>query len=145
MFDFFRKLISSEPTERPIDPRVAAAALLVEAALIDGVYANLESDVIIDILLNSFGFDAAKADAVLEQAEALAEEASDSQRFTKRVKTLPLNERRSIIEGLYRVVLADGEKSAIEESFVRRISGLLYIDDVSRARAKQNAEATLSG
>ena len=60
MFDALKNLFSRrEPTQsREIDPEVATAALLVEVALVDGVYANLESDQIAEILLDSLGLDA---------------------------------------------------------------------------------------
>ncbi|HCX11211.1 MAG TPA: hypothetical protein DHU81_12915, partial [Hyphomonas sp.] len=124
------------PAERPMDPQVAAAALLVEAALSDGVYVNIESDMIAEILLEAFKFDADKADAVLAEGEALAEEAVGSHQFTKHVKKLPIAERISIIEGLYRVALADGEKSDIEDAYIRHVASLLHIDDISRAQAR---------
>ena len=101
------------PALKAMDPQVAAAALMVEAALIDGVYVNIESDMIAEILLEAFGFDADKADAVLAEGEALAEEAVDSYQFTRHVKKLPMAERISIVEGLYRVALSDGEKRPI--------------------------------
>lgn len=132
------------PAEKPMDPQVAAAALLVEAALSDGVYVNIESDIIAEILLEAFQFDADKADAVLEAGEALAEEAVDSHQFTKHVKKLPMAERVSIVEGLYRVALADGEKSPIEEAFIRQVASLLYVDDILRAQARQAAEKRMA-
>ena len=132
------------PAERPMDPQVAAAALLVEAALSDGVYVNIESDMIAEILLEAFKFDADKADAVLAEGEALAEEAVGSHQFTKHVKKLPLAERISIIEGLYRVALADGEKSDIEDAYIRHVASLLHIDDISRAQARQAAEKRIA-
>ncbi|MDX1292696.1 MAG: TerB family tellurite resistance protein [Hyphomonas sp.] len=132
------------PAEKPMDPQVAAAALLVEAALSDGVYVNMESDVIAEILLEAFGFDADKADAVLAEGEALAEEAVGSHQFTKHVKKLPMAERVSIIEGLYRVALADGEKSDIEDAYIRHVASLLHIDDISRAQARQAAEQRIA-
>ena len=132
------------PAERPMDPQVAAAALLVEAALSDGVYVNIESDMIAEILLEAFGFDADKADAVLAEGEALAEEAVGSHQFTKHVKKLPIAERISIIEGLYRVALADGEKSDIEDAYIRHVASLLHIDDISRAQARQAAEKRIA-
>ena len=128
------------PAEKPMDPQVAAAALLVEAALSDGVYVNMESDVIAEILLEAFQFDADRADAVLEEGEALAEEAVGSHQFTKHVKKLPISERISIIEGLYRVALADGERSDIEDAYIRHVASLLHVDDISRAYARQTAE-----
>ncbi|KCZ53410.1 hypothetical protein HY29_17055 [Hyphomonas beringensis] len=131
------------PAEMPMDPQVAAAALLVEAALSDGVYVNMESDVIAEILLEAFQFDADKADAVLAEGEALAEEAVGSHQFTKHVKKLPIEERVSIVEGLYRVALADGEKSDIEDAYIRHVASLLYVDDIMRAQARQAAEARI--
>jgi len=86
----------------------AAAALLVEAALVDGVYANLESDMIAELLVTSFNMDAERADSVLKKGESLAENAVDAHALTRHVKTLPEAERVAIIEGLYRVSLADG-------------------------------------
>lgn len=145
MFDGLKRLFAPKtPATRPMDPHVAAAALLVEAALSDGVYANLESDMIAEILLESFQFDAAKADAVLAEGETLAEEAVGSHEFTKHVKALPLSERVSIIEGLFRVALSDGEKCAIEDAYIRHVSSLLHVDDVSRAGARQRAQARLA-
>ena len=132
------------PAEKPMDPQVAAAALLVEAALSDGVYVNIESDMIAEILLEAFKFAADRADAVLAEGEALAEEAVGSHQFTKHVKKLPVAERISIIEGLYRVALADGEKSDIEDAYIRHVASLLHIDDISRAQARQMAEKRIT-
>ncbi|MEO1475927.1 MAG: TerB family tellurite resistance protein, partial [Pseudomonadota bacterium] len=78
MAGFLSKLFGRadpKPSDEPISPEAAAAALLVEAALVDGVYADLESDRIAMILLESFDFDADRADTLLAQGEALAEEA----------------------------------------------------------------------
>lgn len=129
------------PAQKAIEPEVAAAALLVEAALADGIYADIESDQIVMILLESFDFDAARADDVLAQGEALAEEAVDAHQFTKHVKKLPMDQRIAIIEGLYLVALADGEKCPFEDAFIRQIAGLLYVADVPRAGARKRAEA----
>ena len=139
--NFFRQ---KTPAEKPMDPQVAAAALLVEAALSDGVYVNIESDMIAEILLEAFKFDADKADAVLAEGEALAEEAVGSHQFTKHVKKLPVEERVAIIDGLYRVALADGEKSDIEDAYIRHVASLLHIDDISRAQARQAAEKRIA-
>ncbi len=133
----------SEATPRPeIDPHVAATALLVEAALSDGIYADCEQDMIVDTLEAAFGMDPEKAAKVLDQAEELAETAVDHHRFTKVVKTcLSEQERIALIEQLWMVALADGEKSPFEDAFVRRIAPLLGIDDRERVFARSRAEA----
>ncbi len=146
MMRSLRSLFTSKtPAELPMPAEMAVAAHLVEAALVDGVYVNIESDMIAEILLESFAFDADKADAVLAQAETLAEEAVGSHQFTKHAKKLPLADRVKVIEAIYRVVLADGERSDEEEAYVRQVAGLLYVDDISRAEARKRAEARSAG
>ena len=117
MFAALKRLFGNDEPAAPATtaPHVAAAALLVEAALADGVYANLESDQIVEILLESFDFDAEKADAVLAEGEMLAEDS-----------------------------LSDGEKCAIEEAYVRHVASLLHVDDIQRAGARKDAERKLS-
>lgn len=132
------------PAEQAMAPEVAVGALLVEAALVDGVYVNIESDMIAEILLESFNFDAARADAVLAEAETLAEEAVGSHQFTKHAKKLALGDRVKVVEAIYRVIFADGERSDLEEAYIRHVAGLLHVDDVSRAQARQRAEARIS-
>lgn len=143
MAGFFSKLFGGGRPEAPVrdlDPHEAAAALLVEAALVDGVYANLESDMIAEILVTSFDMNADRADEVLQRGESIAEEATDTHALTRHVKTLPQGERASVVEGLYRVSFADGEACKYEESFIRHVASLLHVDDVTRAHAKKRAE-----
>jgi uncharacterized tellurite resistance protein B-like protein len=144
MFRVIKTWFKSETIEaRPeIDPHIAATALLVEAALSDGIYADCEQDQIREILTAAFKIDPATVETVLDQAEALAETAIDHHRFTKVVKAcLSEQERVALIEQLWMVTLADGEKSPFEEAFVRRIAPLLAIDDRERVFARSRAEA----
>ncbi|HPF23434.1 MAG TPA: TerB family tellurite resistance protein [Hyphomonas sp.] len=132
---------SKTPAERDMDPHIAVAALLVEAALVDGVYVNIESDMIAEILLEAFDLEADRVDELISEGETLAEEAVDSYNFTRHVKKLSMSTRISVIEGLYRVALSDGERSDVEDAFIRHVASLLYVDDVARAGARQRAEA----
>ncbi|MEM6898816.1 MAG: TerB family tellurite resistance protein [Pseudomonadota bacterium] len=144
MTGLFSKLFGRsdpKPSDQPISPEVAAAALLVEAALVDGVYADLESDRIAMILLESFDYDAERVDGLIAEGEALAEEAVGAHQFTKHVKKLPLQQREKIVEGLYLVAFADGEKCPFEDAFIRHVASLLYVEDVPRAQARKRAEA----
>lgn len=126
-----------------MDAHVAATALLVEAAMADGIYADIEQARIRAILTNAFRLSEARAAEVLEAGEAAAEAAVDHYRFTKVVKSLPLSERVAMVERLWMVALADGEESPFEDAFVRRIAGLLHVPDTergeARARARENA------
>lgn len=145
MFDAIKRIFSGEPErDEAVDPHEAAAALLVEAALADGIYANMESDMIAMILLESFDFDADRVDALLARGEILAEESVGSHQFTRHVKKLPMAEREAIIEGLFRVALSDGDKCPYEEAYIRHVASLLHVDDVRRAHARRRAEERLA-
>lgn len=141
---FLKKIFGAKATTSnpEIDPHVAATALLVEAALADGIYADCEQEQILTTLGVAFSLDAEKAKSVLDKAEELAETAVDHHRFTKVVKTcLSEQERVALIEELWMVALADGEKSPFEDAFVRRIAPLLGIYDRERVFARSRAEA----
>lgn len=147
MIDVLRRLFGGgDPKpDTVLDPYEAAAALLVEAALADGIYANMESDMIAEILVESFDFDAARADTLIRRGELLAEEAIGAHQFTKHVKTLPEGEREAVIEALFRVALADGDRCPYEEAYIRHVASLLHIDDVARAKARKRAERKVAG
>ena len=126
--------------DEEITAELAAAALMVEAAMSDGVYANVEHDEIIKVLIASFKLDAEAAEAVLNKAEDLADRAVDHHRFTKVVKMLDHDRRMQIMTDLWRVALADGERDAHEDMLLRRLAPLLALSDRERAEARQAAE-----
>ncbi|MAK61768.1 MAG: hypothetical protein CMK09_12375 [Ponticaulis sp.] len=145
MIDWFKSMFATKDDEtddagRTDNPKVAAAALLVETALTDGIYADIESERILDVLMQTFDLDREAASEILTEAEDLAEEATGAHQFTKMVKTLPDDQRISFIQGLYFVTLADGEKCPFEDAFVRHVASLLHVEDRDRAEARKRAE-----
>lgn len=147
MFDKLKQMFagSAAPSRPKLDAHTAATTLLVEAALADGIYADCEQDQIKEILAAAFLLEPDAVNRMLDQAEELAEAAIDHHRFTKVVKTgLSEQDRIALIEQIWMVALADGEKSPFEDAFVRRIAPLLGIDDRERAFARARAEETIS-
>jgi uncharacterized tellurite resistance protein B-like protein len=143
MLDAIIRMISgAEETEEPDahSTELAAAALMVQAALSDGVYADVESDMILTMLKTGFDLDDAAARALLDEAEGLAESAVDHHQFTKVIKDLPRERRIAFMTQLWRVALADGEKDAHEDSLLRRLAPLLALTDRERAEARQAAQ-----
>jgi uncharacterized tellurite resistance protein B-like protein len=146
MWSAIRKLFGGGGVDVPVaggspleEARVCATALLVEAALSDGIYADIESEQIRDIVRTSFGVDEAAAANILSNAEELAETAADQHRFTNIVKRLPLNEREQLVENLWRVVFADGEETPEEEAMVRKLADLLHVDPRASRLARRKA------
>jgi uncharacterized tellurite resistance protein B-like protein len=147
MWSAIRKLFGGDgggpsAPRTPLDEaRVCATTLLVEAALSDGVYAEIESEQIREIIQTTFGVDDAAAASILNEAEDNAETAADHHRFTNIVKRLPLVEREQLVESLWRVVYADGEETPEEEAMVRKLADLLHVDP----RASRLARLKIAG
>ena len=143
MMRAIRNLLRSQKTaDLPADvsdPRVAAAALLVEAALSDGVFAEVEQQRILDVLASAFGVGRDEAQTILSAAESANEAAIDAWRFTSVVKTLGYPVRTQIVEGLFRVANADGDACAFEDAFIRHVASLLHVTDTDRALARERA------
>ena len=140
MFDSLARLFrTDEAVERDIPGSLALAALLVEAARRDGDYAADERHAILRIVKREEGLDEAAADSLLNEAEAAQDAAVDLFRFTHALKeSTPFEDRVRIIEDLWDVILADGERGHEEDQLVRSVCGLLGIPDresgLARAR-----------
>ncbi|WP_019961144.1 tellurite resistance TerB family protein [Woodsholea maritima] len=142
MFDSLKKFFTGSPVPTPKrpTPQEAAAALLVEAALTDGVYADVEAVQIKALLAKSFELSDDDAQALLAVGEDYAETAVDHFKFTETVKFgLPHDQRLTLLEHLWRVAMADGEHCAYEEAMIRKITPLLGLDDHDSAAARQRA------
>lgn len=143
MVGIFKRMFGGkeEPRTDEMTPELAAATLLVEAALTDGVYADVESVAIRRVLQDAFDLTEEDARALRDRAEDEAENAIDAHKFTKRVKELTESQRLKVIEGLYTVAMADGDPCKFEDAFIRHIGSLLHVEDVARAQARQRAQA----
>lgn len=126
------------------EARVALAALLVEAARADGIYAASERDMIDRVLAGRYGVGATEAATIRQEGEAVQAEAADLVRFTRAVKqAVPLEERYGVIEALWEVIYADGEREVHESALVRKLAGLLYVPDRDAGIARRRVAERL--
>ena len=148
MLDAFRKLFAEpdpEP-EAPDDGRLALAALLVDAARRDGDYAEAERAAIDRILMAEHELDAGAARALRVEAEDAQRDAAGIFRFTHALKqSTPFDERVRIVEHLWEVALADGDRDAAEDNLVRRVCGLIGVPDRESGLARRRVEARMDG
>ena len=123
-------------------PKLAAAALLVEAACMDGHFDGNERDAVCSALGAHFGLSDAEADTLIEQAEAAHHEATDLHRFTRTINDrYDHDDRIAVMEMLWEVVYADGRLHAYEANLIRRVGGLLHITDRERGEARKRVLA----
>ena len=142
--DFLNRLIQPEPD--PLDDgdaRLALTALLVRVARSDGDYAASEIIRITRIIEARYALSHAEAETLRMDAETLESEAPDTVRFTRAIKdAVPYEERVAVIEALWQVALADGERESHEDSLLRLVSNFLGISDRDSALARQRVTST---
>ena len=122
-------------TEKPED---LVAAILLEAAIIDGEFAESERGAIAKLLRKRFGIDDGDLDLLIERARDESENSIDLYRITKRVaKVFNYEERLELVEMLWEVVHADGIIEDFESNIMRRLAGLLHVSDRESGNAKK--------
>lgn len=140
--DFLKRLTQPEPAPlADTDARLALTALLVRIARSDNDYSPAETTRIDRIIADRYGLSPFETTRLRSDAEALESEAPDTVRFTRAIKdAVPYENRRSVVESLWKVVLADGERAEEEDALLRLVASLLGVSDVDSALARQRAE-----
>lgn len=147
MFEkLFSRFKKAAPEKESNDDTMAlsVAALLVEAARMDEHYDAREREIIDGALASKFGLDPAGAAELRARAEIEQANATDIQRFTKVAKTMSAEEKVGLVETLWEVVLSDGAKDSYEDTLLRRICGLIYVDDQDSGAARARVASRLN-
>jgi len=144
MIEHIRRLVLglNEPTTLELgaisDGNAAVAALLVDAASIDGDFDSAERQTIAALLANKFDLDAGEIRALINEAVARVDKSVDHYGFARKVKqTFDHNALVDLIEMLWQVVYADGVVDDFESNLMRRLSGLLDVSDRESGDARK--------
>ena len=141
MLDKFRRLLSykNEMQEEEFDAsQLAVASLMVTTALHDGEFNEIEKDEILKLLGNFYNLNDDKLNKLFEASYELVDNANDIHQFTSKINSLLTDEEKiMIIEMIWKIVIADGRIDDYENALVRKISGLLYIDDFKVGEIKK--------
>ncbi|WP_126978758.1 tellurite resistance TerB family protein [Frigidibacter oleivorans] len=140
--DLLRRLAAPAPAPLPAaEASLSLAALLVRIARADDSYDSAER-ARIDRVLTGRGLSPFEAAALRVEAETLEAEAPDTVRFTRALKeAVPYEDRTGVIEALWDVALADGQRDAEEDALIRLVANLLGVNDRDSALARQRVEA----
>ena len=127
---FEEKLLSEEPSEEGIQKGIeyATAALMIELAKADFEEDDIERQLILAMLHDTFDIEGEYLEELMQTAEAASADASDLFQFTSLVNDHYDNEQKiMLLENLWRVAYADGRLDKYEEQFVRKIAGLINL------------------
>ncbi len=133
MFDALTRLFGKPETAMDEhDPQLAAAALLVHLASVDGQMKPEEQHAIKAALMSHYQLDEAAVDKLVRQGAMRDAEAVDFYRFTSALTALELEDRIAIIRMMWEVVFADGKNHELEDNMVWRIAELIGVPSRER-------------
>ena len=107
---------------------VNIACLLIHAAKIDENYTSEERGIIKKTVKKLYP-DLDNLDGIISKAEQKENDSNHIQEFTRDVKSLSTENKIIIVETLWRIILSDGKSDIYENNLMRRLAGLLYLDD----------------
>jgi uncharacterized tellurite resistance protein B-like protein len=129
------------------DYRLAAAALLIHAAMIDGAMSEVERNRLVGVIMQRFGIDEAAANELVASATQAEQQAVDLYRFTSLInRTLDDAGRQQIIEMMWQIAHADGRVTEFEDNLIWRAADLLHVSSQARIALRQRvAEGRTAG
>ena len=119
---------------------MATATLMTEVARADFEYDDSEFDVLLELITNCFQISVEDAVELANEAAGTAEDYVSLHSFTQLLnESLSEPEKEHIVSLLWRVAYADGRLDRYEDSLIRKISALLYVNRGRVMRLKHEA------
>ena len=120
------------------DYRLAAAALLVHAAAIDGEMTQRERDKLHAVIKRHFVLDDAATDELIAKATEAEAESVDLYHFTSLLnRSLDEPGRARVIEMMWEIVFADGQRDELEDNLLWRAADLLGVSPRERIELRR--------
>ena len=107
---------------------IDVCALLIHAAKIDENYSEKEEK-IIKQTLQLIGAKKEKLEEIIKNAKRIENDSNQILYFTKKVKDMNNENKIKIIEALWKIIYSNNEADIYETNLMRRLAGLLYIDN----------------
>ena len=147
-----RELLAKKPgpapgPERPFDVQtLAAAALMVECARVNGAFLEKERDALCHAVREAFDLDHETAEILVGVAEKHEDEMWDNWLFTETIKRhFSKDEQREIVGRLWEVAFADDELHRFEERLIARVARELGLPEEVVARSREQASQRMGG
>jgi len=142
LVQFFQTRFSSLNEAQPeMAIELATAILLIEASRADFEQDEEELKMIRELLLDHLSISEEAVDTLLENAHQELDALVSLQRITRLMnEKLSQIDKVTVIELMWKVVYADGEKHHYEEHLLRQVADLLYVSHADFIKARHKAE-----
>ena len=135
--------VKAAGTPSPVSPevkRLAAAALMVEAARRDNDFDDAERKAITNIVGEQFNLTAGDAKTLVELAEQRSRLPYGESIFTRTIaENFSDAERVDVVKMLWKVAMADGHLHRVEVAMIERLATEIGVDAKSSADARRAA------
>ena len=135
MINFFKDK-KRDKTENTNEFFSKVASLLIHAAKIDEVYTDAEKEIIKNTLIE-LGAKNEDLNKIMMSATINEDKSNQILDFTREVKNMPNSEKIKIVEALWKIIYSNADADMYETNLMRRLSGLLYIDNKTMSEIKE--------
>ena len=125
MFNLFKKEEFKKNNNLSL---IAVASLLIHSAKIDENFTENEKKIVKSALIE-MGAKVEEINEILEEAEKKEKDSNQILDFTREVKSIDEDKKKLIIEALWNIIYSDKNADMYETNLMRRLSGLLYLDN----------------
>ena len=143
LFDDIMGRISAEDVaadDRDAAIRMATAVLMVDVALVDSSFDEVEFERMLRLVKNHFGLSTQAAAELINAANAEADELVSVHEFTELLhQNLDDDEKARVVELLWSTAYADGELNKYEDALVLKVSDMLNVSRDLVMRLKLDA------
>tara|TARA_B100002051_G_C16314902_1_gene429316 strand:+ start:77 stop:496 length:420 start_codon:yes stop_codon:yes gene_type:complete len=139
MLNFFKK--NQDESNNTLSV-TSLACLLIHAAKIDENYSTKEKKIIEETLVK-LGVDEKKILDIMNEAEILEKNSNQILDFTKEAKNLKQDDKIILIEALWSIIYSDNNADMYEASLMRRLAGLIYLDNKIVGAIKEKIKKNL--
>ena len=96
---------------------------------------DIEKEIILKTLKNLY-VGTNNIDEIVKIAEKKEQNSNHIQEFTKQIKKMSKENKVHIVENLWKIIMSDGKSDIYENNIMRRLAGLLYLDDKTMGEIK---------
>ena len=118
---------------------IKVTALLIHAAKIDENFTIEEEKIIEETILN-LGANKDDVKQIIIESKKMEEKTNQILEFTREVKNMDEINKIKIIETLWRIIYSNKDADMYETNLMRRLAGLLYIDNHTMGNIKAKVE-----
>ena len=139
MFKFFKNNDSKDHIKNNDELLSKTTSLLIHAAKIDENYTDKEKEIIKKTLIQ-LGVKESKADQIMLTSEINEEKSNQILDFTREIKNTDNEFKVKITETLWSIIYSNKEADMYESNLMRRLSGLLYLDNKIMGEIKEKVK-----